>query len=154
MTLVKRPLVWVFSLIVLVALVAFLNQRTLTKESQVDSQPGPNTEIQMHHNEPVSPTSFETDNSANPHFLDSKNCALCHSNSDRAIAMRDRKNRPIAPYDLWQASMMANSSRDPYWRAVLSAEVVATPSKKALIEEKCTRCHAPMAAPAPESPKR
>ncbi len=66
--------------------------------------------------------------------------------------MRDRKNRPIAPYDLWQASMMANSSRDPYWRAVLSAEVVATPSKKALIEEKCTRCHAPMAAPAPESP--
>ncbi len=67
--------------------------------------------------------------------------------------MRDAKNRPVAPYDLWQASMMANSSRDPFWRAVLSAEVAATPSKKALIEEKCTRCHTPMAAPAPESPK-
>ena len=48
--------------------------------------------------------------------------------------------------------MMANSARDPFWRAVLSAEVDATPSAKALIEEKCTRCHAPMAAPAPESP--
>ncbi len=85
-------------------------------------------------------------------FLDSKNCAVCHANSNRASAMRDAKNRPIAPYDLWQASMMANSSRDPFWRAVVSAEVAATPSKKALIEEKCTRCHTPMAAPAPESP--
>ncbi len=66
--------------------------------------------------------------------------------------MRDAKQRPVAPYDLWQASMMANSARDPFWRAVLSAEVVATSSQKALIEEKCTRCHAPMAAPAPESP--
>lgn len=87
------------------------------------------------------------------HFTDSKNCALCHSNSARAIAMRDVKNRPVAPYDLWQASMMANSARDPFWRAVLSAEVKATPSMKAVIEEKCTRCHAPMAAPAPESPQ-
>lgn len=86
-------------------------------------------------------------------FLDSKNCALCHSNSDNAVAMRDAKNRPVAPYDLWQASMMANSSRDPFWRAVLSAEVAATPSKKALIEEKCSRCHTPMAAPVPESPQ-
>jgi hypothetical protein len=86
-------------------------------------------------------------------FLDAKSCALCHSNSDRASAMRDSKQREIAPYDLWQASMMANSARDPFWRAVLSAEVVATPSKKALIEEKCTRCHAPMAGPGTESPK-
>ncbi len=85
-------------------------------------------------------------------FLNSKNCALCHSNSERATAMRDAQDRPVAPYDLWQASMMANSSRDPFWRAVLSAEVAATPSIKAKLEEKCTRCHAPMAAPAPESP--
>jgi Cytochrome c554 and c-prime len=88
-----------------------------------------------------------------PHFREAIDCALCHSNSDRATAMRDAKERPIGPYDLWQASMMANSARDPFWRAVLSAEVVATPSQKALIEEKCTRCHAPMAAPAPESPQ-
>jgi len=86
------------------------------------------------------------------HFLAAENCALCHSSSNRANAMRDAKRRPVAPYDLWQASMMANSARDPFWRAVLSAEVGATPSRKALIEEKCTRCHAPMAAPAPESP--
>jgi hypothetical protein len=86
-------------------------------------------------------------------FLESRECALCHSNSDRAEAMRDAKKRPVAPYDLWQGSMMSNSTRDPFWRAVLSAEVKATPSMKAVIEEKCTRCHAPMAAPAPESPE-
>lgn len=85
-------------------------------------------------------------------FLNSKQCALCHASSSRATAMRDSKKRSVAPYDLWQASMMANSSRDPFWRAVLSAEVAATPSKKALIEEKCTRCHTPMAAPVPTSP--
>ncbi len=106
------------------------------------------------HNEEYQTVNFLSPRKPNDriHFLVAKNCAFCHSNSPRANAMRDAKQRPVAPYDLWQASMMANSARDPYWRAVLSAEVVATPSKKALIEEKCTRCHAPMAAPAPKSP--
>jgi hypothetical protein len=40
--------------------------------------------------------------------------------------------------------MMANASRDPLWRAVVSAEIKATPSRKADIEAKCMRCHAPM----------
>ncbi len=66
--------------------------------------------------------------------------------------MRDQKDRTVAPYDLWQTSMMANSARDPFWLAVLSAEIEQTPAKKAELEEKCTRCHAPMAAPAPPSP--
>ncbi len=87
-----------------------------------------------------------------PSFLESVYCAVCHANSSRATAMRDRHQRGIAPFDMWRGSAMANASRDPYWRAVLSAEVAATPSRKALIEEKCTRCHAPMVAPAPESP--
>lgn len=85
-------------------------------------------------------------------FLAAEACALCHANSDRAAAMRDREDRPVAPYDLWRSSMMAHAARDPFWRAVLSAEVAATPSQKAHIEETCTRCHAPMAGPAPESP--
>ncbi|MEZ6093506.1 MAG: multiheme c-type cytochrome [Pirellulaceae bacterium] len=97
----------------------------------------------------VTPVVNETDQLR---FLESERCALCHSNSRNANAMRDSQQRPIAPYDLWQSSMMANSARDPFWRAVLSAEVQATPSQKAHIEEVCTRCHAPMAAPAPESP--
>jgi hypothetical protein len=66
--------------------------------------------------------------------------------------MRDDKNRNVAPFDLWSGSMMANSAVDPYWKAALSAEVAATPSQKPHIEEVCSRCHAPMAAPITSSP--
>lgn len=64
-----------------------------------------------------------------------------------AGAMRDDKNRNVAPFDLWSGSMMANSAVDPYWKAVVSAEVAATPSQKPHIEEVCSCCHAPMSAP-------
>lgn len=66
--------------------------------------------------------------------------------------MRDGRNRNVAPYDLWSGSMMANSAIDPYWKAAVSAEVAATPSQKPHIEEVCSRCHAPMAAPISPSP--
>ncbi|MFO1063822.1 MAG: multiheme c-type cytochrome [Pirellulales bacterium] len=86
------------------------------------------------------------------HFAKSSDCALCHSLSSAASAMRDRKNRNVAPYDLWSGSMMANSAVDPYWKAAVSAEVAATPAQKPHIEEVCSRCHAPMAAPIRTSP--
>lgn len=73
-------------------------------------------------------------------------CAECHANSPDADAMRDAAGAPIAPFDLWQATMMANSARDPLWRAVVSAEIAATPAARAAIEAKCMRCHAPMAS--------
>lgn len=75
----------------------------------------------------------------------SKVCAECHSNSDSAAAMRDAQGRPIAPFDLWRATPMANSARDPFWWAMVSAEVAATPSAQAEIEATCLKCHAPMA---------
>ncbi len=86
------------------------------------------------------------------HFAKSSDCALCHSFSDSASAMRDGKNRNVAPFDLWSGSMMANSAVDPYWKAAVSAEVAATPSQKPHIEEVCSRCHSPMAAPIKPSP--
>ncbi len=85
-------------------------------------------------------------------YLESIYCAACHANSARTVAMRDVRQRAVAPFDLWRSTAMANAARDPFWRAVVSAEVAATPSQKALIEEKCTRCHAPMGGPGLESP--
>ena len=73
-------------------------------------------------------------------------CSLCHANSPSATAMRDGEGHGIAPYDLWRGTMMANSARDPLWRAVVSAEVAATPSRAAEIERTCLTCHAPLAA--------
>ena len=72
-------------------------------------------------------------------------CATCHSNAPAALAMRDAAGHGIAPYDLWRSTMMANASRDPLWRAVVSVEVAATPSRQLEIETKCLTCHAPMA---------
>jgi len=79
------------------------------------------------------------------HFATSQACALCHSSAPRAQGMRDAKGRSVAPFDLWQATMMANAARDPLWRAVVSVEVAATPARAAEIEAKCLRCHAPLA---------
>lgn len=81
-------------------------------------------------------------------FVTSAGCALCHSNSDAATAMRDEADREVAPFDLWQSTMMANAARDPLWRAVVSAEIAQTPAAQEAIEAKCMRCHAPMASEA------
>ena len=79
-----------------------------------------------------------------PGVTSSATCAECHSSSPDAVAMRDSLGGAIAPYDLWQSSMMANASRDPLWRAAVSIEVATTPGARAEIEEECMRCHAPM----------
>lgn len=80
----------------------------------------------------------------NGRFATSKVCAECHQATDQSTAMRDPGGRPVGAYDGWQATMMANSSRDPLWRAVVSVEVAATPSQKDVIESTCMKCHAPM----------
>ena len=76
----------------------------------------------------------------------SSSCARCHSNAPNAEAMRDADGVGIAPFDLWQSTMMANAARDPLWRAVVSAEVAAAPGRREEIERTCLGCHSPMAA--------
>jgi hypothetical protein len=72
-------------------------------------------------------------------------CSECHSNDPSAKAMRDEKGRGIGYYDLWEASMKANAARDPFWRAMVSAEAAATPAAAGVIEDKCMHCHSPLA---------
>ncbi|MBM4292060.1 MAG: hypothetical protein FJ138_11960 [Deltaproteobacteria bacterium] len=78
------------------------------------------------------------------YFTTSPACALCHSNSPRATAMRDPAGEELGPFNLWQGSAMANASRDPFWWAQVSAEVAAAPGAQEQIEGECVRCHAPM----------
>ena len=73
-------------------------------------------------------------------------CKTCHSNGDDAGAMRDVQGRGIAPHGFWESSMMANSARDPFFRAVLVAEAAAAGERSAEIEARCLHCHAPMAS--------
>ena len=78
-------------------------------------------------------------------FATSLSCAGCHKNTTMSTAMRDAQQRPVAMYDLWRATAMANAGRDPFWRAAVAAEVEFAPALKATIEETCMRCHSPMA---------
>lgn len=78
-------------------------------------------------------------------FMTSTACASCHSTSPSAAALKDAAGRAVGPYDLWQASLMANAARDPLFRAEVSVEAAATPSLKVAIEAKCLSCHSPMA---------
>jgi hypothetical protein len=79
-------------------------------------------------------------------FATSAACSACHSNHFAATAMRDRAGANIAPFNLWQGTMMANAARDPLWHAQVSAETQANPEHSAEIEAKCIRCHSPMAS--------
>lgn len=97
------------------------------------------------------PTPYLTSAAANAHGLSTSHaCIDCHSNDGTSVAMRDTAGRAIAPFDLWQGSMKANSARDPFFRAVVSAELYRHPDHAAAIEAKCLTCHSPMATVAGE----
>lgn len=76
---------------------------------------------------------------AAPRFEPARECALCHT---RLSDPNDAK-RTVGQYPLWLGTMMANSARDPFWRAKVQDEVRLNPSAAAVIEDKCLRCHAP-----------
>jgi len=78
-------------------------------------------------------------------FLSAERCALCHSGSPRARALRNADGEDVSPFATWQASAMANAFRDPYWRAQMAREVELAPARAAEIEGLCLTCHAPAA---------
>ncbi len=78
--------------------------------------------------------SFETD-----HYTGSARCAQCHD------GLTDTAGNDISIVKGWSTSMMANSTFDPYWRAKVAAELLRNPSVSDEINDKCSRCHAPMA---------
>ena len=76
---------------------------------------------------------------AQPRFDDLEVCSLCHTRLPV-----EREDSFLGPSALWPGSMMANSARDPYWRAKVRSETSANPKLAAVIEDTCLRCHAPM----------
>jgi hypothetical protein len=72
-------------------------------------------------------------------FATSGLCAACHSN------LVDAEGNNVSNDDFWRSTMMANSSRDPYWKAAVRAEVLVFPEFREVIEDKCAVCHFPMA---------
>ena len=70
-------------------------------------------------------------------------CVGCHGPDPMQNAYIDNAGNDVNLYDDWQASMMANSAKDPFWRAKISHEVATFPQHRVDTEDKCTSCHAP-----------
>ena len=74
-------------------------------------------------------------------FTSSEQCGICHYVAPGATAMQAKNGDDVSPYGTWQATMMANAFRDPYFQAQLAKETASAGEE---VQELCLRCHAPM----------
>lgn len=72
-------------------------------------------------------------------FAGSGQCTLCHDN------LNDIAGEDVSIVHDWGATMMANSAKDPFWRAKVASELQRNAALSDVINQKCSRCHAPMA---------
>jgi hypothetical protein len=74
--------------------------------------------------------------------------ALAFQTSDRCVACHNgMKTTSGADFSIgldWRASIMANSSRDPYWQGSVRRETMDHPGASADIQDECSHCHMPM----------
>ena len=74
------------------------------------------------------------------HFSGSQNCALCHD------GITDTGNgQDVSIVHALKGTMMYHAAIDPLYIAKVASEVQRNPDFKEVIEDKCSRCHMPMA---------
>ena len=78
------------------------------------------------------------DKDLQPAFQTSDRCFACHN------GMTTSAGKDFSIGLEWQASIMGNSSRDPYWQASVRRETIDHPESKAAIEDECSICHMPV----------
>ena len=78
---------------------------------------------------------FETD-----HFSGSGKCSLCHDD-----LTDDTSGEDVSIVKDWGNSMMANATKDPFWRAKVATELQRNPHLASVINDTCSKCHAPVA---------
>ncbi|MGH9652675.1 MAG: hypothetical protein ACRD6B_04325, partial [Bryobacteraceae bacterium] len=71
-------------------------------------------------------------------FQTSDRCIACHN------GLTTPSGRDVSIGFEWRASVMANSSRDPYWQASARRETIDHPKARAAIEDECSVCHMPI----------
>lgn len=70
-------------------------------------------------------------------FRSSDRCIACH------VGMKTGAGDEYSIGFDWRASLMANSSRDPYWQGSIRRETMDHPGAKQHIENECSFCHMP-----------
>lgn len=81
---------------------------------------------------------------ANELFTGSGKCAGCHGHDPTEYAGFTSGAWDVNVTDFWRSTIMANSAKDPLWRAKVSHEVAVNPDHQLQLENKCTSCHAPL----------
>ena len=71
-------------------------------------------------------------------FVTADRCISCHN------GLITPKGEDVSFGVDWRSSMMAHSSRDPYWQAAVKRETLVHPSVAEAIEHECAACHMPM----------
>lgn len=76
-------------------------------------------------------------------FPTAKSCGGCHGRDPNNHALVTTAGVDVNIYDDWRATMMANSAKDPFWRAKVRHEILVNPGHSVKLQDKCTSCHAP-----------
>lgn len=92
-------------------------------------------------NSQISPSFLPID--SNILFPTAKTCGGCHGHDPLMHALVTTSGEDVNIYDDWRSTMMANSAKDPFWRAKVSHELMVNPSHSLELQDKCTSCHAP-----------
>jgi hypothetical protein len=79
-----------------------------------------------------------TDKTFKTDFRTSDRCVACHN------GLKTPSGEDISIGFDWRASIMANSSRDPYWQGSVRRESIDHPESKGAIENECSTCHMPL----------
>jgi len=80
------------------------------------------------------------------YFWTSGRCAGCHGRDLLGQASIDPANgQDVNVTSDWRSTLMANSARDPFFRAKLDHEVLVNPAHSEALSNKCLSCHAPLA---------
>ncbi len=103
----------------------------------------------FHSSDELAKLKILTRGSTGPHatnnlFGGSGLCGGCHGFDPVGYAMVTPWGEDVNIYDDWAGTMMANSAKDPLWRAKVSHEILVNPGLSTEIENKCTSCHAPL----------
>ncbi len=101
-----------------------------------------NLNASEHNNQLLSPPEFVPIDS-NVLFPTAKLCGGCHGFDPNMNALITTSGVDVNIYDDWRSSMMANSAKDPFWRAKVTHEILVNPSHSLELQDKCTSCHAP-----------
>ncbi|MEO6760187.1 MAG: hypothetical protein ABIO24_12090, partial [Saprospiraceae bacterium] len=76
-------------------------------------------------------------------FPTGKVCGGCHGFDPNMHALITTSGEDVNIYDDWRSTMMANSAKDPFWRAKVTHEILVNPAHALELQDKCTSCHAP-----------